>query len=131
MPRRIAHLFCDLDVMPSEIGKWRKQGYMVAKVIPFDMFPGTNNLEVLVVLLPDKFGLLNRKPPPKSYAENSLHENKVPQDRTSERPRSNKPFSGARSSKTRQAPEGFKPRFPKKGGAAKPPRPGNRNPKRF
>ncbi len=62
-PRRVAHLFCDMDVMPAEIGKWRKQGYMVAKVLPFDMFPGTDNLEVLVVLLPDKFGLLNRKKP--------------------------------------------------------------------
>ncbi len=63
-PRRIAQLFCGMDVMPAELGRWRKQGYMVAKVLPFDMFPGTNNLEVLVVLLPDKYGLLNRKPAP-------------------------------------------------------------------
>jgi hypothetical protein len=25
------------------------------------MFPGTNNLEMLVVLIPDKYGILNRK----------------------------------------------------------------------
>lgn len=62
-PRRVAYLFCDMNVMPSEINKWRKQGYMVAKAIPFDMFPGTNNLELLVVLIPDKFGLLGRKKP--------------------------------------------------------------------
>jgi len=60
-PRRVAYLFCDMNVMPGEISKWRKQGYMVAKAVPFDMFPGTNNLEMLVVLIPDKFGLLNRK----------------------------------------------------------------------
>ena len=62
-PRRVAYLFCDMNVMPSEISKWRKQGYMVAKAMPFDMFPGTNNLEMLVVLIPDKFGLLGRKKP--------------------------------------------------------------------
>jgi tRNA/tmRNA/rRNA uracil-C5-methylase (TrmA/RlmC/RlmD family) len=69
-PRRIVQLFCGMDVMPMEIGRWRKQGYMVAKVLPFDMFPGTANLEVMVVLLPDKYGLLNRKPPGRSISEN-------------------------------------------------------------
>jgi tRNA/tmRNA/rRNA uracil-C5-methylase (TrmA/RlmC/RlmD family) len=61
-PRRVAHLFCDMDTMPAEVERWRKQGYMVAKVQPYDMFPGTDNLEVLVVFMPDRFGLLNRKP---------------------------------------------------------------------
>ncbi len=60
-PRRVAYLFCDMNVMPAEIDRWRKQGYMVAKAMPFDMFPGTNNLEMLVVLIPDKYGILNRK----------------------------------------------------------------------
>jgi tRNA/tmRNA/rRNA uracil-C5-methylase (TrmA/RlmC/RlmD family) len=62
-PRRVAYLFCDMNTMPAEITRWRKQGYMVAKAVPFDMFPGTNNLEMLVVLLPDKYGILNRKKP--------------------------------------------------------------------
>jgi tRNA/tmRNA/rRNA uracil-C5-methylase (TrmA/RlmC/RlmD family) len=60
-PRRVAYLFCDMNVMPAEIDRWRRQGYMVAKAVPFDMFPGTNNLEMLVVLIPDKYGILNRK----------------------------------------------------------------------
>ncbi len=62
-PRRVAYLFCDMNTMPAEITRWRKQGYMVAKAVPFDMFPGTNNIEMLVVLLPDKYGILNRKKP--------------------------------------------------------------------
>jgi tRNA/tmRNA/rRNA uracil-C5-methylase (TrmA/RlmC/RlmD family) len=62
-PRRVVYLFCDMNIMPVEINKWRKQGYMLAKAMPFDMFPGTNNLEMLVVLLPDKYGVLNRKKP--------------------------------------------------------------------
>jgi tRNA/tmRNA/rRNA uracil-C5-methylase (TrmA/RlmC/RlmD family) len=60
-PKRIAHLFCGMDVLPAEVKAWRKQGYMLAKAIPFDMFPGTDNLEVLVILIPDKYGILNRK----------------------------------------------------------------------
>lgn len=60
-PQRVAHLFCGMDALPTEINTWRKQGYMVAKAIPFDMFPGTDNLEVLIVLIPDKYGILNRK----------------------------------------------------------------------
>lgn len=71
-PRRVVQLFCGMDVMPAEIGRWRRQGYMVAKVMPFDMFPGTINLEVLVVLLPDKYGLLNRVSPPKLFSGNTL-----------------------------------------------------------
>lgn len=62
-PRRVAYLFCDMNTMPTEVNKWRKQGYMIAKATPFDMFPGTNNLEMLVVLIPDTFGLLGRKKP--------------------------------------------------------------------
>src|SRR5690606_2496604 len=62
-PRRVAYLFCDMNTMPLEINKWRKQGYMVAKAMPFDMFPGTNNLETMVVLIPDQYGLLGRKKP--------------------------------------------------------------------
>ena len=62
-PRRVAYLFCDMNVMPAEIDRWRRQGYMVAKAVPFDMFPGTHNLEMLVVLIPDKYGILNRKKP--------------------------------------------------------------------
>jgi tRNA/tmRNA/rRNA uracil-C5-methylase (TrmA/RlmC/RlmD family) len=60
-PRRVAYLFCDMNTLPEEVKKWRKQGYMIAKALPFDMFPGTYNLEMLVVLIPDKYGILNRK----------------------------------------------------------------------
>jgi tRNA/tmRNA/rRNA uracil-C5-methylase (TrmA/RlmC/RlmD family) len=60
-PRRVAYLFCDMNTLPDEVKKWRKQGYMIAKAMPFDMFPGTNNLEMLVVLIPDKYGILGRK----------------------------------------------------------------------
>ncbi|MEO7777953.1 MAG: hypothetical protein ABIY63_10520 [Fibrobacteria bacterium] len=59
-PARILHIFCDLDTLPKEVNQWRKAGFMVSKVVPLDMFPGTDNLEVMVLFIPDRYGILNR-----------------------------------------------------------------------
>lgn len=59
-PARVVHVFCDMDALAREINQWRKCGYMIAKAIPLDMFPGTDNLEVMVAFLPDRYGILNR-----------------------------------------------------------------------
>lgn len=59
-PARILHVFCDLDTLPKEVNQWRKSGFMVSKVVPLDMFPGTDNLEVMVLFIPDRYGILNR-----------------------------------------------------------------------
>jgi hypothetical protein len=49
-----------METLPREVNLWRKSGYMVSKVVPMDMFPGTDNLEVLVLFIPDRYGILNR-----------------------------------------------------------------------
>ncbi len=49
---RILHIFCDLDTLPKEVKEWGECGFKVSKVVPLDMFPGTNNLEVMVLLIP-------------------------------------------------------------------------------
>ncbi len=59
-PARILHIFCDMDTLPKEVNQWRKAGFMVSKVVPLDMFPGTDNLEVMVLFIPDRYGILNR-----------------------------------------------------------------------
>ncbi|MEO6098674.1 MAG: hypothetical protein ABIW76_24655 [Fibrobacteria bacterium] len=59
-PARVLHIFCDLDTLPKEVNQWRKSGFMVSKVVPLDMFPGTDNLEVMVLFIPDRYGILNR-----------------------------------------------------------------------
>jgi tRNA/tmRNA/rRNA uracil-C5-methylase (TrmA/RlmC/RlmD family) len=59
-PVRVLHVFCDMDSLAREVNQWRKSGYMVAKVIPLDMFPGTDNLEVMIAFIPDQYGILNR-----------------------------------------------------------------------
>ena len=51
-PGRVVHLFCNIDLICAEIGRWAKSGYRVAEAVPFDMFPGTDDVEVMVLLLP-------------------------------------------------------------------------------
>jgi tRNA/tmRNA/rRNA uracil-C5-methylase (TrmA/RlmC/RlmD family) len=68
-PVRVLHIFCDMDALVKEVNQWRKSGYMIAKVVPLDMFPGTDNLEVMVLFIPDRYSILNRvdKRPPEGY----------------------------------------------------------------
>jgi tRNA/tmRNA/rRNA uracil-C5-methylase (TrmA/RlmC/RlmD family) len=68
-PVRVLHIFSDMDVLTKEVNQWRKAGYMVAKVVPLDMFPGTDHLEVMVLFIPDRYSILNRvdKRPPEGY----------------------------------------------------------------
>jgi len=49
---RVIHLFCGVDRIPEDFDQWQRNGYRVADVIVFDMFPGTPNLEVMVLLKP-------------------------------------------------------------------------------
>ena len=55
-PARVLHIFCGVDVIPQQIQEWEESGYTVDRVIPLDMFPGTPNLEVLVLLVPAHIG---------------------------------------------------------------------------
>lgn len=49
---RILHLFCNIDLMPGELDRWKRAGYAMETAIPFDMFPGTADVEVMVLLKP-------------------------------------------------------------------------------
>ncbi len=51
-PGRVLHLFCAADELPEALGHWRQCGYFVRRVIPLDMFAGTPQLEILVLLTP-------------------------------------------------------------------------------
>jgi tRNA/tmRNA/rRNA uracil-C5-methylase (TrmA/RlmC/RlmD family) len=53
-PSRVLHLFCNIDLVPAELDRWKGAGYAVARAIPFDMFPGTATVEVMVLLKPVK-----------------------------------------------------------------------------
>ena len=49
-PQRVLHIFCGTDVIPSEIKQWQKSGYQTKIIQPIDMFPGTPNLETMILL---------------------------------------------------------------------------------
>lgn len=51
-PARVLHMFCAVDLMPKELKRWERARYSVVRAVPFDMFPGTPEVEVLVLLEP-------------------------------------------------------------------------------
>ena len=51
-PDRVLHIFCGVDQIPVSLKEWEKNGYMARRIVPLDMFPGSINLEVLVLLTP-------------------------------------------------------------------------------
>ncbi|MBM2840131.1 MAG: hypothetical protein HW412_659 [Bacteroidetes bacterium] len=51
-PVRVLHIFCNIDTLPAEVKRWTDNGYSIARVIPFDMFPGTSSIEMMMLLAP-------------------------------------------------------------------------------
>jgi tRNA/tmRNA/rRNA uracil-C5-methylase (TrmA/RlmC/RlmD family) len=49
-PDAVLHIFCGIEVIPGALADWETGGYVAAGCIPLDMFPGTPNLETLVLL---------------------------------------------------------------------------------
>lgn len=49
-PQKVLHIFCGVDQIPESLAEWSANNYRVEKVVPLDMFPGTPNLEVLILL---------------------------------------------------------------------------------
>lgn len=48
-PHKVLHIHCGVDQIPSSIRQWKQCGYQVTRIAPLDMFPGTANLEVLIL----------------------------------------------------------------------------------
>jgi len=51
-PKKILHIFCGVDQIPASLKEWQANGFKVSRIVPLDMFPGSANLEVLVLLVP-------------------------------------------------------------------------------
>lgn len=49
-PESVLHIFCGPETIPSEIDQWKRSGYHPVKCVPLDMFPGTPDVEVMVLL---------------------------------------------------------------------------------
>lgn len=48
-PDKVLHIHCSVDQIPSSIKQWKQCGYRVSRIVPLDMFPGSANLEVLIL----------------------------------------------------------------------------------
>ncbi|HNX24844.1 MAG TPA: hypothetical protein PKG60_12425, partial [Spirochaetota bacterium] len=49
-PELVVHIFCGVETIPGEIEQWKHAGYQSVRCIPLDMFPGTPDVEVMVLL---------------------------------------------------------------------------------
>lgn len=49
-PESVLHIFCNIDIIPKELQRWKSCGYMPTVVQPFDMFPGTDEIEMMILL---------------------------------------------------------------------------------
>lgn len=50
-PVKAAHIFCNVDEIKRGIDEWVKYGYRIKSISPLDMFPGSPNLEVIIILI--------------------------------------------------------------------------------
>jgi 23S rRNA (uracil1939-C5)-methyltransferase len=48
-PEKVVHLFCNIDLMPTEITRWLSSRYAITQAVPLDMFPGTGAVETMVL----------------------------------------------------------------------------------
>ena len=48
-PKRVLHIFCGTDVIPKEVQLWQQNGYQPVLIQAIDMFPGTANLETMIL----------------------------------------------------------------------------------
>jgi tRNA/tmRNA/rRNA uracil-C5-methylase (TrmA/RlmC/RlmD family) len=51
-PERALHIFCNIDLMSAEVGRWENMGYQGVNALPFDLFPGTSSVEIMILFQP-------------------------------------------------------------------------------
>jgi hypothetical protein len=63
-PERVVLIVGYLDHADKEIKRWRRSGYILRKILPLDWNPDTSHFEMALFFVPDRAGLLGRKPEP-------------------------------------------------------------------
>jgi tRNA/tmRNA/rRNA uracil-C5-methylase (TrmA/RlmC/RlmD family) len=51
-PSRVVHIFCNIEGIKGELKRWASHGYAARQAVPYDLFPGTSSVEVMVLLTP-------------------------------------------------------------------------------
>ncbi|MBL7974622.1 MAG: class I SAM-dependent RNA methyltransferase [Candidatus Kapabacteria bacterium] len=49
-PEKVVHIFCGVDEIPDSLRLWNQHGYATRDIQPFDMFAGTANMEIAILL---------------------------------------------------------------------------------
>lgn len=65
-PERILLQVSDLEIATKQIRHFRREGYMLRKNIPLYLEPGSGKMELLLLFVPDRAGLLNQNPAQKA-----------------------------------------------------------------
>jgi tRNA/tmRNA/rRNA uracil-C5-methylase (TrmA/RlmC/RlmD family) len=60
-PERIAHITGNLENAAKEANRWRSNGYALRKIMPIEWHPNIRRLELAMLFVPDRAGLLGRK----------------------------------------------------------------------
>jgi hypothetical protein len=61
-PERVVHIVGDLKNAAKEASRWRNSGYVLRKIMPIEWHPNLRRLELAMLFVPDRAGLLGRKP---------------------------------------------------------------------
>jgi tRNA/tmRNA/rRNA uracil-C5-methylase (TrmA/RlmC/RlmD family) len=59
-PSKVLHIFCNSDLIVPDLSRWTMGGYRAQRAVPLDMFPGTPEVETLVLLRPEDQGKISR-----------------------------------------------------------------------
>lgn len=57
---RLIHISSNLETIEAETKRWRRSGFLLRKIIPFDLNPTTNRIEVAMFFAPDREGVLKQ-----------------------------------------------------------------------
>jgi len=49
-PSKVVHIFCNSAIIEKELRRWKQCGYVPVMARPFDMFPGTDEVEMMILL---------------------------------------------------------------------------------
>jgi hypothetical protein len=70
-PERVLHIIGDLENAAKEVSRWRSCGYVLRKIMPIEWHPNIKRLDLAMLFVPDRAGLLGRKHPiPKKPKKN-------------------------------------------------------------
>ncbi|NLB64190.1 MAG: hypothetical protein GX801_08825 [Fibrobacter sp.] len=58
---RVLHISSNLPTLAAEVKRWRSSGYMLRKIVPLDLAPQTDNLEIALLFALDRQGVLAKK----------------------------------------------------------------------